>query len=397
MTAKEEFLPERAVYIPEILLPQTDDMYAWAVNACDQFTSDADYWRQVEDIARGKPSAYHLILPEIYLKDDLPGRTERIAANMRAYLSGGAFRQLKRGFVLVERTLPHGVRRGIVLGIDLECYSFVPGEKALVRSTEATVLDRLPPRVAARSGAALELPHAMLLYDDAHGSVLSAVRRGEVLYDFDLNMGGGHVKGTFVDNSGEVKSLFGGLCRKGGMLFAVGDGNHSIAAAKLCWEEIKKGLSPNERLSHPARYALCEAVNIYDEALTFHPIHRLVKTGSCDEFVSGWKLCGEAGAELVFRGGRVRVPFPQDVPAGIRALDGYISEFIAAHGGEADYIHGREELERLSPAGVGILVPQIQKQQLFPLVESGGNLPQKTFSLGEGSEKRYYIEAKRIK
>ena len=397
MTAKESLLPERVVYIPEILLPQTDDMYAWAVNACDQFTSDASYWRQVEEIARGKLSAYHLILPEIYLKDDLPHRIGRINANMREYLSRGVFRQLPPGFILVERTLPYGVRSGIVLGVDLECYSFDGTGDALIRSTEATVMDRLPPRVSVREDAPLELPHVMVLYDDPENCVLSSVRRGNVLYDFDLNMGGGHVKGTFVENSEQVKDAFNKLCPRGGMLFAAGDGNHSLAAAKLCWERIKPGLDAAQRKTHPARYALCEAVNIYDPALTFHPIHRLVKTGNPEDFVRGWDMKGDGMAVAVCGGKRAEVPFPRDVPSGIRMLDDYIEKFVSAFGGEADYIHGDGELVALSRCGVGVLVPRIEKEDLFPLIERGGNLPKKTFSLGEGREKRYYIEAKRIK
>lgn len=396
MYQKTPPLPERAVYIPEILLPRTADMYAWAVNACDQFTSDEGYWRQVEELTRGKPSAYHLILPEIYLKDNAAARIAEVNKNMEEYLSDGTFTDINNTFVLVERTLSNGVRSGIVLGVDLECYSFESGSNALIRSTEATVLDRLPPRVKMREGAALELPHVMMLYNDPHGEVLSSAVRGEVLYDFELNMNGGHVKGTRITNSEELKKIFGRLCG-GGMLFAVGDGNHSLAAAKLCWERIKPTLSESQRAVHPARYALCEAVNIYDAALTFHPIHRLVKTDRASEFVSGLRLSGGAKATILCGGYKTEVPFPENIPQGISALDDYIEKFISRCGGEVDYIHGDSQLEQLSSQGVGIMVPPIAKSDFFALIEKYGNLPKKTFSLGEGNEKRYYIEARRIK
>ena len=265
MAYTEEDAARRAVRIPRVLLPEDADMYVWAVNACDQFTSNAAYWREVEKIAEGKLSTYHLIFPEIYLKDDPEGRIAKINADMRAYIADGVFKEVDGGFILVERTTSSGTRTGIVLAIDLECYSFVPEDGALIRSTEATVLDRLPPRVKIRKDAPLELPHVMLLYNDPQSRVLSAAERGEVLYDFDLNMGGGHVKGTYIKNAEQVINAFSSLLPEGAgsegrMLFAVGDGNHSLAAAKLCWEQIKGSLSPAQQAVHPARFALCEAV-----------------------------------------------------------------------------------------------------------------------------------------
>ena len=402
MAFTEENAARRTVRIPRVLLPKDADMYAWAVNACDQFTSNTDYWREVEKIAEGKLSTYHLIFPEIYLKDDPDGRIAQINANMRAYLKDGVFKELDGGFILVERTTQSGTRTGIVLAIDLECYSFVPEDSALIRSTEATVLDRLPPRVKIRKDAPLELPHVMLLYNDPKSSVLSSAERGEVLYDFDLNMGGGHVKGTYIKNSQSVIGAFSSLLPKGaekegGMLFAVGDGNHSLAAAKLCWESIKSGLTQEQQAVHPARFALCEAVNIYDGALGFHPIHRFVKTAAPERFIRGWNIKGDGAAVAVSRKERSELPFPSDIPQGIRLLDEYIASFIKEYGGEVDYIHGEADLVELTGEGVGILLPAIEKGDFFPLIERGGNLPKKTFSMGEGSEKRYYIEAKKIK
>lgn len=391
-------VPRNTISVPQILLPCGADMYSWAVNACDQFTSDLSYWQEVERIAQGKPSAYHIIFPEIYLKDNPEARIAAINSQMYRYLESGIFSEFN-GFVLVERTTESGTRTGIVLAIDLEQYSFRQEDKALIRSTEATVLDRLPPRVHIRSGAPLELPHIMLLYDDKSRSVLNSVRRGEELYNFDLNMGGGHVKGTLVSDHQTVIDAFYSLAEgmSDKMLFAVGDGNHSLAAAKLCWENIKNKLSPEQAKTHPARYALCEAVNIYDPALAFRPIHRFIKTDKTHEFVGGWNISGEKSAEVVVNGIKTAVSFPSDIPCGIRLVDEYISDFIKKYGGTVDYIHGDEELTELTAGGAGVLLPSVEKDDFFRLIKAGGNLPKKTFSMGEGNEKRYYIEAKRIK
>lgn len=390
--------PRNTISVPQILLPCGADMYSWAVNACDQFTSDLSYWQEVERIAQGKPSAYHIIFPEIYLKDNPEARIAAINSQMYRYLESGIFSEFN-GFVLVERTTESGTRTGIVLAIDLEQYSFRQEDKALIRSTEATVLDRLPPRVHIRSGAPLELPHIMLLYDDKSRSVLNSVRRGEELYNFDLNMGGGHVKGTLVSDPQTVIDAFYSLAEgmSDKMLFAVGDGNHSLAAAKLCWENIKNKLSPEQAKTHPARYALCEAVNIYDPALAFRPIHRFIKTDNPHEFVGGWNISGEKSAEVVANGIKTAVSFPSDIPCGIRLVDEYISDFIKKYGGTVDYIHGDEELTELTADGAGVLLPSVEKDDFFRLIKALGNLPKKTFSMGEGNEKRYYIEAKRIK
>lgn len=398
-SAKDNAIPQNTIYIPQILLPRDADMPVWAVNACDQFTGDVAYWREVERLTSGKLSTYHLIFPEIYLKDEPKRRIAEINGEMRRYLSEGVFKEVD-GFILVERATESGIRTGIVLAVDLESYSFVRSDRALIRSTEATILDRLPPRVAIRENAPMELPHIMLLYDDPSAAVLSHVKRGEVLYDFDLKMGGGHVKGTHVFNSQEVRQAFYSLsgCRGDDkMLFAVGDGNHSLAAAKMCWENVKANLSPEQAENHPARYALCEAVNIYDGALLFHPIHRFIRTNEPQKFLSGWRISGGGTAVAVINGVTRVVPFPENVPEGIRLLDEYIADFIGKNGGEVDYIHGDSDLISLTAEGIGIMLPSIKKEQFFPLILSGGNLPQKTFSMGEGNEKRYYIEAKRIK
>lgn len=391
----------KAIGIPEILLPKNADMSVWAVNACDQFTSDENYWREVEELVGDKPSALKLIYPEIYLKDNPGRRISEINAHMTEYLQNGVFDSVEGGFILVERTTQSGTRTGIVLAIDLEDYDYRAGSSALIRSTEATILERIPPRVKIREHAQIELPHVMLLYDDRTDSVLKAVRRGNVLYDFDMNMNGGHVKGTYIANAEEVREALYALCDMndyGGkpMLFAVGDGNHSLATAKTCWENIKKGLTPEEAATHPARFALVEAVNIFDPALTFEPIHRLVKTDKAEQFISGLKTKGNKRAYVVVGGKLSEIPFCDDVPDGIRQLDKYIDGFIAENGGEVDYIHGEREIKELSRLGAGVILPAIAKDDFFRLIVTGGNLPRKTFSMGEGNEKRYYIEAKKL-
>ena len=249
------------IKVPDILLPHAD-IETWATIACDQFTSDRDYWRQVESLTAGKKSTLELIFPEIYLKDDPEGRIQKINAAMKNYLDGGVFYEVN-GFILVERTTFSGTRRGIMLAIDLEDYSFNPADRARIRSTEATVTERIPPRVKIRKNAPLELPHIMLLYNDSENRVLSRAKLSKTLYEGKLNMDGGYVKGSLIENPDEVIKEFYALERDG-LLFAVGDGNHSLASAKTCWEELKSGLSPEERESHPARFALVEAVNIFD-------------------------------------------------------------------------------------------------------------------------------------
>lgn len=394
------------IIIPQIYLPAVDDLGAWATIACDQYTSDGAYWQKLESFVGDKPSTLNLIFPEIYLGDNDSQRIARINENMRAYLASGVFRPYT-GLVLVERTTRSGTRTGILLAVDLEEYSFRPASKAPVRSTEATILERIPPRVAIRKDAPIELPHIMLLYDDAYGEVLAAAEQGEKLYDFELNMGGGHVKGTAITNGEEVISRLMRLSRipesvkKYGraeeLLFVVGDGNHSLAAAKQCWDDLKPSLTPEEREVHPARFALAEAVNIYDPALRFEPIHRFVKTDKPDLFLKGMPSGGSGRAVVVIDGKRGAVHFPENIPEGIRALDEYITTFITTHGGSVDYVHGADEVAALSGDGVGILLPAISKNDLFRLVIEGGNLPRKTFSMGDGDEKRYYIEAKAIK
>lgn len=395
-------MSQTCIAVPEILLPvQGTDMSAWAIIACDQHTSDAAYWDKLDAFVGNKPSTLRLTLPEIFLPES-EKRTVQIEETMRDYRARGIFRKLPEGFVAVERSTPYvPMRRGIVLSVDLEQYSYEKKSNAMIRATEATILERIPPRRKIRESAPLELPHIMLLYDDPENTVWECIqtRLGETLYDFELNMGGGHIRGRFVSDCAPVLSAFEKLV-KDGLLFMVGDGNHSLAAAKASWEKIKADLPPDAREHHPARFALCEAVNIYDDGIVFEAIHRIVKGVDPDEFLRSLHLFGSGRGALYIGGKDSVLPMPESVPEAVSAVDNAISAYIASHGGEVDYIHGEEALRSLTRSNadsVGILLPKMNKSELFSAVKQNGSLPRKTFSMGESEEKRYYIEGKEIK
>ena len=398
----EKFMSQSCIFAPEILLPVPSvDMTAWAVIACDQHTSDQSYWEKLEKLVGDKPSTLRLTLPEIYLNGDYSSRISEICETMRTYKGKGIFRKLPKGFILTERSTPYvPMRRGIVLAIDLEAYSYEKKSDALIRASEQTILERIPPRVKIREGAPLEFPHIMLLYDDPDDIVMRSFADEDlpVLYDFDLNMGGGHIRGKFIKNFSKVINLFDSLICNG-LLFMVGDGNHSLATAKVIWDRKKETLSPEERLHHPARFALCEAVNLHDDGIYFEAIHRVVKGINTEKFLSGCKPFGKGKGSLYVGGKRTDYGVAVDVPAAVAGVDAYISKYIAENGGEVDYIHGEsavQELTKVNSDCVGICLPKMKKSELFPQVNQYGSLPRKTFSMGESEEKRYYIEGKEI-
>ena len=393
------------VYVPEILLPREGtDMGKWAVIACDQHTSDRAYWDELENYVKDAPSTLRLTLPEIYLSGDCSARIRAIADTMKRYREEGVFRKLERGFVLAERKTPYSpVRFGIVLAVDLDPYSYDVNAKAAIKATEATIVERIPPRLKIREGADVEFPHVMLLYNDREDSVLKDLKGAlsslEKLYDFELNMGGGHIRGYFVPRAEEIAARFEALADEDGLVFMVGDGNHSLATAKAAWEKIKAGLTEEERQSHPARYALAEAVNLYDDGIRFEAIHRIVTGVDAKKFAAGFPVAAEGDAFLAVQGEKARNPLGKDAAAAVKLADGYISDYIAENGGEVDYIHGEEEILRLTREradSVGILLPKMDKADLFGTVKRHGCLPRKTFSMGESAEKRYYIEGKEI-
>lgn len=408
----------------DILLPRGVDLQKWSVVACDQYTSQPEYWARVEAYVAEAPSALRLILPEQKLED---GHTREhvaaINAAMEDYLARGLFRVLPQSLIYVERRLSSGaLRRGIVGQIDLEDYDYHPGATSLIRATERTVLERIPPRVEVRQDAALELPHVMLLMDDPSCEVIehytAETAEMEELYDFDLMEQGGHLTGYRL-NEGQMAELAGALSALADpadfaqryqvegaspMLFAVGDGNHSLAAAKASYEE-KKG-TPAENL---ARYALVELVNLHDESLEFEPIHRVCFGVDSKALLEGLLQAypgahtGEGEGQrfvMTAQGQHTTITVPQSdsyLPVG--TLQNFLDRYLPTVGGSVDYIHGADVVEQLAAqsGNVGFLLPPMGKDQLFPTVIKDGVLPRKTFSMGEAQDKRFYLEARRIR
>ncbi len=418
--------------IPVICLPQPAlDLYRWAVVACDQFTSQPDYWLETANIVGSQPSTLNLILPEIYLEHpgslSVEARVGRINATMQQYLADGTLRQLAPGWMAIDRSTPdHPSRKGLVLAVDLECYDFTPGNRQLIRATEGTVLDRIPPRLAIRRDAPLELPHIQLLIDDPRRTVieplLACLAKFEPLYDTDLMQGGGHVRGWFAAaDSPEIEQALTALSKLDSLqehlLFAVGDGNHSLATAKAHWESLRGQVAAD----HPARYALVEVINIHDEGLAFEPIHRVIFDCTLDAFLVAAAACfvgqglsvikdvdpgfgappanGEQVIPLLWRSSswQIRIATPRHkLPAGSLQT---LLDSMTAHGDcRVDYIHGEDVVRQLAAAGnLGLLLPVLDKSKFFTIIARDGILPRKTFSMGEAFEKRYYIESRPIR
>ena len=396
----------------DILLPADDETARfWPVVACDQFTSQREYWQELEKLVGDRPSALNIVFPEVYL-DEGYGRIESIQRHIRDYLSRGVLTErVHEGFVLVERSTRSGVRIGLVGKVDLDCYDYTPESKALIRATEGTVISRIPPRVKIRQGAEVESPHVMLLCDDRERELIEPLyaRRKELpkLYDLELLMGGGHLRGYAVTGelAKKTQEIIARQQSRSDLYLAVGDGNHSLATAKTCWEQIKSGLTEAERKSHPARYALAELVNLHCEALNFEPIHRVlfnVDAGKLiDDFTSA--VPWAEGEDIVFihKGGRRGVKL---TAAGDRlpvdVLQTFLDRWLEAHPEtEIDYVHGSAALEELSvkDGNCGMALKAMDKNALFPAIIAGGVLPRKTFSMGEAEEKRYYMECRKIR
>jgi len=401
----------------DILLPRDVDMAKWAVIACDQFTSEPEYWEAAAQIAGDAPSALKLVLPEAGLKaDDVEERIAAINAEMDRYLEEGLFTEYRDSLFYLERTQSDGkLRRGIIGKIDLECYDYTPGSKSLIRATEGTVLERIPPRVRVRKNASLELPHVMLLIDDPAKTVIEPLigHCSEVLYDFDLMLGGGHAKAYRLSESlaeGVMKALD-ALCAgaEDPLLFAVGDGNHSLATAKTCYEELKARVGAEAAAQSPARYALVEVVNLHDDALGFEPIHRVLFGVDVDDLAEAFleyypgSYIGRGEGHVVecFCEGRefcLTVPSPKaQLTAG--TLQSFLDGYVERTGCGIDYVHGDGASKALGrqPGNLAMLLPPMLKSELFPTVVNDGVLPRKTFSMGHARDKRYYIEARRIK
>ena len=409
----EDKLAKVGVKVTPILLPKDGvDLTKWSVVACDQYTSDPEYWKQVENLVGVNPSTLNLVLPEIYLESpDKMERVNKINLTMQKYLDEGIVTEKFEGMVLVERSLDGGqiqgsarTRKGLIMALDLEKYDFHKGSKTLIRATEGTVESRIPPRLEIRKNALIEIPHIMVLIDDPNKTVIESLFSNEFpqIYDFDLMMNGGHLKGWKITDEAEIEKIADNLAKlisSDGLLFAMGDGNHSLATAKAYWQNLKVNLLETEIENHPARYALVEIVNVHDEGLEFEPIHRVIF--NVDKNKLEQYLVGEGKeVELVIDGVKKIIKIKEmgsNLPVGDlqMLLDKYVVENPEA---KIDYIHGSESVLKLSVENnVGILLKGMRKEELFATVEKDGALPRKTFSMGEAEEKRYYLESKAIK
>lgn len=402
-----------------ILLPRGIDLETWAVIACDQFSSEPEYWQRVRSRVGEAPSALHLIFPEAELRNEPESRIAAIQACMTAYERRGLFQCLENSFVYVERTLSDGtIRRGLVGMLDLERYDYNAETNAAVRATERTVVERIPPRVKIREGASLELPHALLLCDDEEDVILRPLEREhtEPLYDFELMEGGGHVRGWHIHGSeaeaacARIKAYehdtalrYTDLGRNP-MLYAVGDGNHSLATAKACYEKLRQTLGSEAAALHPARFAMVELENLHDDAQRFEPIHRIVtKTDAHALLKAARREIGspDGGIELRWfsagETGTLRLD-PERGGLAVGVLQIFLDVWLKDHPGEIDYIHGEESLRKLSheKSSIGFLLPEVKKNAFFRSIMTDGVLPRKTFSMGNARDKRYYLEARRI-
>ena len=399
----------------DILVPAVAEPEKFAVVSCDQFTSQRDYWEKLDEFVGDAPSALRLIFPEVYLEDgDYEERIRQINAAMYDYLVKGVFRTLKDSYILVRRQTAYGYTRlGIVAPVDLEDYSYEYPTEAVIRSTEGVVANRIPPRLKIRKDAPVELPHVMLLLDDRDKTVIEPFYKKrdtlEKLYDFELNMHGGHLTGWRIDAAEfdavldkyveSIKGLYG---KESTLVFAVGDGNHSLATARAYWKDVKKTLTPEERENHPARYALVEIENLHCDGIVFEPIHRFVFGVDDSDFVlhMSTALKGKGRLNMFTTNMNYSVAVSDNSVQAIADIQAAIDAYISAHpDASVDYIHGLDNLRAVADTsdGVAVEMPCIAKEELFGYVVEHGNLCRKAFSMGEAEEKRYYFEAKRIR
>lgn len=422
---------ETAFSPANILLPQDCGLTKWAVVACDQYTSQPEYWERVDQFVGDAPSTLRLILPESKLESEhVEEEIQKINQTMEQYLEEGRLRELEDAMIFLERKLSNGkTRLGLIGKLDLEQYSYEKGSGTPIRATEGTVLSRIPPRMKVRKNAPIELPHIMVLIDDPKKEIIEPFLRKEskkqmqMIYSTTLMEQGGRVSGYLLskEQADKVQKQLAGLADparfaqfyhaegKPVLTYAMGDGNHSLATAKACWEELKPTLSEAERQTHPARYALVELVNLHDDSLEFEPIHRVLfgvdpKQLLADLLAAYPGAHYEAGEghqiTYVLPGERgiLTVPHPT-AQLEVGTLQTFLDQYLEAHGGKIDYIHGEDVVEQLvqQPDSIGFLLPGMGKDQLFPTVIFDGALPRKTFSMGEAHDKRFYLEARKIK
>ena len=442
------------IQIPEILLPgPAVDLSKWAVIACDQYTSQPEYWEEAAEIAGELPSTLNLIFPEVYLdKSGAEDRIGRIHREMKKYLENGILHSPGSGFVYIEReTSRASSRKGLLVALDLECYDYQPNSLTLIRATEETVIERIPPRVRIREGASIELPHIMVLLDDPDGLVIEPVAaqlaKLKKLYSTVLMKNGGRVTGYQVNDPETVSDILKGLKALADpgnfrqryqvtgdkvLLFAVGDGNHSLATAKAVWEKVKRNLpDPHETTGHPARYALVELVNLHDRGLKFEPIHRVLFNAELDplfegmgryfesqgarfgfEYLANRQLAGEKaqslrsqnpGAHFIEfvtkdKSGYINIEKPSHNLA-VGSLQTALDHFMKLNSSvKIDYIHEDSTVTGIGSktGNIGFYLPAMDKSDLFKTIILNGVLPRKTFSMGEADEKRYYMECRKI-
>lgn len=441
-------LEKIGLQIPEILLPNKDiDLHKWSVVACDQYTSQPDYWAEARKITAGEPSTLNVIFPEVFLEDSNGDeRIKQINSTMQSYLDDGTLQAMtNKGFILVDRkTSQAPSRKGLVVAIDLEHYDFNKGSQTLIRATEGTIVDRLPPRIKVRQDAAIELPHIMVLIDDPERSVIEPLfeKNPQSLYDYELMMNSGHIKGYAIDTpelieqvanaletlaSPEVFSNKYNAPDKDVLLYAMGDGNHSLATAKAIWESLKEDAnSLQEVMDNPARYALVELVNIHDEGLQFEPIHRVIfnvnperllkdmqshfsgrctieRCNNAKDAMAKAKQANKEGIHIVpFNDasgyGYIQISQPE-FTLELASIESFLNDYLAANDAKVDFIHGDDVVHELGikAGNMGFFFPPISKHSLFKTIIFDGALPRKTFSMGEADEKRFYLEARKIK
>lgn len=435
-------LEDFGIYVPKVLLPQNIDLKTWAVIACDQYTQDLDYWKNAEQTVGENPSTLNLILPEVYLNSpDKATRIKKIRNYMKNYLENGIFADEKKCFIYLERETTFGrTRKGLIALIDLETYEWKPCNKANIRATEATIVERIPPRMEIRKGALLELPHIMLLVNDKDDVLVGKNKpiEKDPVYSGELMANGGKITGWALDSEQEIQNICTAVnkialensCDDGSVfLFAVGDGNHSLATAKAVWDErkaelLKNGATKNDLLNDSVRFALVEIVNIYDKGLTFEPIHRVifnVDAKICIDFLQkrlngviksvnsanimeekvknsrsdfGFSFKGDDGIQKYF------VLQTKIKELAVSKIQPQIDEFLKNNKQKTDidYIHGSDEVLKLCEKQnvLGILFPPIAKDSFFETINSHGSLPRKSFSMGEADEKRFYLECRKL-
>lgn len=413
-----------AIAAGDILLPaEGTDISKWSVIACDQFTSEPEYWAKTEEIVGESPSTLRFVLPEVYLgKKEEADKLASISKNIDTYLANNIWQSAREGFIVLDRSTPlHPSRKGLMVAVDLENYKFEPGNKAMIRATEGTVLSRIPPRVKIRANAKVEAPHIMLLIDDPEDTVIGkawetmSASSDKPCYDSDLMQNSGHITGYFIDsNSSAAEGIVSALTElksksADGMLFAVGDGNHSLASAKAHWENVKANLSGDLLNTHPARFALAEVVNIHDKGIDFEPIHRVVFGIKADDFITktlayfdGSFVGSKDDMQHVVIVGEdkdvtISIPNPPHSLA-VGSIQKMIDEMIEADSSiEVDYIHGDDSVRSLAKGNnTGVMLEAVSKFSFFGTIVKDGVFPRKTFSMGEAFEKRFYLEARKI-